>query len=372
MPLLGRNLRLLSGLNLMRYFSLHSVTKVFFAELTFPKGHLPVLGALRGIAILMVVFAHFTGNGKLLFGDPLPVNLGRYGVEIFFAISGYLMGGLLFCKKQQLRVFYVRRFSRIFPALLLYLTLVWACHFSLGAPFEALPFTSTWFFFTNYLLAVDVTFLHRDFGHLWSLCIEEHSYMLLSIIAIITRRFWSKDLKIILFVAVLFMCMGVYYSVILKMDYRESYWRTDARAASIFLASFIAVTMERRTLCQFRASWPIGLISLLMGLVFNASYFPDVVKYTLGSACTAFAVCSLASAQINWESRTINFSVSLLCFFGLISYSFYLWQQFFSARVNGWMNFAALMICIIVSIFSFVFIEQPARRKINAYFLKKH
>ena len=72
----------------------------FFTELTLPSGHYPTLGALRGVAMLMVVFAHFTGNGARLFGEPLPINVGRYGVEIFFAISGYLMGGILFCKKE--------------------------------------------------------------------------------------------------------------------------------------------------------------------------------------------------------------------------------------------------------------------------------
>jgi peptidoglycan/LPS O-acetylase OafA/YrhL len=341
----------------------------FKNELTFPAKHLPVLGALRGLAILMVIFAHFTGNGKLFWGTSLPINLGRYGVEIFFAISGYLMGGILFCKKQEIKIFYCRRFSRIMPALFLYLTFVWAYHISMGYSPGEIPFISTWLLFSNYLLSSDLSVLHRDFAHVWSLCIEEHSYMLLSLIAVISRKWWANDLIKILFVAILFMAIGVVYSVVLEMDYREAYWRTECRAASIFMAAFIAVSLQRNTSHSWNGNWVIGAGALLFALIFNASYFPDALKYTIGSILTSVAVCSLARAEVRWT--LVKPIITLLCYIGLISYSLYLWQQFFSAKYHGIWNYIAIIACIIVAALSFIFVEQPMRRKINSFFFRK-
>lgn len=337
-------------------------------ELTYPKSHYVTLGALRGIAILMVVFAHFTKNGAIIFGEPLPINLGRYGVEIFFSISGYLMGNILFCKKQALRDFYVRRFSRIVPALVFYLAVVWTYYLLVGYSPEKIPFISTILMFSNYILAADITSLPRSLAHVWSLCIEEHAYILLSLIAIITRRWWSGDLSKILFVTVLFFAIGFYYSVVLEMNYREAYWRTESRAASIFMAAFIGVKLERHSSLIKNGNWTIGLTSFFIALIFSTSYFPDVIKYTLGSVCTAIAVCTLARAQISL--KWLKLPISILCFLGLISYSLYLWQQFFSARFHGWYNIAALFICLLCSIFSFVFIEQKCRHKINNHFTR--
>ena len=66
----------------------------------------------RGIAISMVLCGHFY-DIKWLWED-------RMGVDIFFVLSGMLMSIILFDKRQSLKDFYIRRLSRIYPALLVF------------------------------------------------------------------------------------------------------------------------------------------------------------------------------------------------------------------------------------------------------------
>ncbi len=95
---------------------------------------IPELDGLRGLAILMVVSLHytmFTGRGpehtvfaKLVRG----FGFGWAGVDLFFVLSGFLIGGILLEAKNSdryFKTFYARRIYRIFPLyyfwLLLYL-----------------------------------------------------------------------------------------------------------------------------------------------------------------------------------------------------------------------------------------------------------
>jgi peptidoglycan/LPS O-acetylase OafA/YrhL len=69
--------------------------------------HIVALDVWRGIAISILLIGHFF---------PVPrLDFGSLGVELFFVLSGYLIGRLLFLSKPTpLGVFYRRRISRIF------------------------------------------------------------------------------------------------------------------------------------------------------------------------------------------------------------------------------------------------------------------
>ncbi|WP_420712373.1 acyltransferase family protein [Niveibacterium sp. 24ML] len=69
-----------------------------------PRVRVGLLDSWRGLAIAMVLLGHFVpglGIDALVYG----VNAGRVGVELFFALSGYLIGGILFRDNQSLPVF---------------------------------------------------------------------------------------------------------------------------------------------------------------------------------------------------------------------------------------------------------------------------
>jgi len=83
------------------------------------------LDGWRGVSILLVLIGHFTG---------LPaIRWGQLGVELFFALSGRLMAQILFVDGFPLRPFFARRFSRVWPGLLV-LVLVLMALSSYGWP----------------------------------------------------------------------------------------------------------------------------------------------------------------------------------------------------------------------------------------------
>jgi peptidoglycan/LPS O-acetylase OafA/YrhL len=81
----------------------------------------PMLDAIRGLAILLVTYYRFGGGSPdfATAGEGLPLHdVGRRGVELFFVLSGFLITGILHDAKQKpyfFRNFYARRTLRIFP-----------------------------------------------------------------------------------------------------------------------------------------------------------------------------------------------------------------------------------------------------------------
>jgi peptidoglycan/LPS O-acetylase OafA/YrhL len=142
--------------------------------------HLPGLDGLRCLAILPVLWHHATP--RLL---PGVLGKGAVGVDLFFALSGFLITTLLLRERREngvikLGAFYARRSLRIFP--LYYVVLAFyalralqtqvgsevARHFLHGLPFHA-TYTANWFL--DYAVPHPVMFAFS-----WSLCVEEQFY----------------------------------------------------------------------------------------------------------------------------------------------------------------------------------------------------
>src|SRR6266446_3030301 len=86
------------------------------------SGRVPELDGIRGIAIGMVLVGHFfmivSRPGSLLAYALVPLRLMWSGVDLFFVLSGFLIGGILLDARDSsnyFRVFYTRRFFRIVP-----------------------------------------------------------------------------------------------------------------------------------------------------------------------------------------------------------------------------------------------------------------
>src|ERR1700722_2581781 len=93
---------------------------------------IPELDGVRGIAILCVIYWHYFCNPAVRNFDPFVLFLRRIGVfswggvDLFFVLSGFLLGGILLANKESpnlFRAFYVRRCLRIFPLYFLWLFL---------------------------------------------------------------------------------------------------------------------------------------------------------------------------------------------------------------------------------------------------------
>ena len=152
----------------------------------------PGLDLLRAIAIVWVMVFHsylagYMGGGVLRWS-------GWMGVDLFFALSGFLIGAQVLdplARGGRLDVadFYLRRAFRILPAYLVVLAvyLIWP---SLREVPGMMP---AWQFFT-YTLNLFIDPSHAAFSHAWSLCVEEHFYLLFPAMAVLLawRGSWRK------------------------------------------------------------------------------------------------------------------------------------------------------------------------------------
>ena len=173
------------------------------------RGHIPALDGLRGIAVLMVLVCHFWDPAESFINLAHPF-IGpalskatsgcRFGVELFFVLSGFLITGILLDSRgnsNYYRAFYMRRLLRIFPLYYvalaaIFLILPKVCNFDLAAQ----EISSRQFWLWTYLSngpwsggAWDNSHIFH-LGHFWSLCVEEHFYLVWPLVVYVvpTRR----------------------------------------------------------------------------------------------------------------------------------------------------------------------------------------
>ena len=150
------------------------------------------LDTLRSLAIFAVIVFHlldFGGDHTLpAWLEPI-AQYGWIGVDLFFVLSGYLIGSQLLKpyargERPGLWGFYRNRFYRILPAYLVVLAAYywipkWPEFDGIGSPWRYLTFT-----FNLWLPASRAL----PFSHVWSLCVEEHFYLLLPLIVLVLMR----------------------------------------------------------------------------------------------------------------------------------------------------------------------------------------
>jgi peptidoglycan/LPS O-acetylase OafA/YrhL len=140
-------------------------------------GRLPGLDLVRAVAILWVMAFHAHAAGLISDDHPV-IAQGWIGVDLFFALSGFLIGGQLFrpfARGEPARMdrFYARRLFRTLPPYLVVLALYFALPVWREQPLIQ-PFWQFASFTEN--LFVDMR-APKAFSHVWSLCIEEQFYL---------------------------------------------------------------------------------------------------------------------------------------------------------------------------------------------------
>jgi peptidoglycan/LPS O-acetylase OafA/YrhL len=146
------------------------------------------LDTLRTVAIILVLAYHYmvVVSGKNTFG--FMTEIGWAGVDLFFVLSGYLIGNQILSKiaqgrKFSLKKFYIKRLLRTLPNYYFILALYFIFPLALGGSDTA----SAWRFLTfmqNFGLHPGQTFTHS-----WSLCIEEQFYLILPAVVLLIAGF---------------------------------------------------------------------------------------------------------------------------------------------------------------------------------------
>jgi peptidoglycan/LPS O-acetylase OafA/YrhL len=313
------------------------------------------LDGWRGLAILLLLIGHFL---------PVPgINLGDAGVNLFFVLSGLLMAKILFIDAVGIPTFYRRRVSRIFPPVFFFLVTVIIGYSSVGLPVSWAEAAAAATFLNNYFPGEPGASV-MPFGHIWSLCVEEHAYVVLSLITIAARARIVNTKAATGAVAFICALAGVAYWLTYHGQRLESdrWIHSEVSAFGIFASAFLLLRFNVKEKSTLPASVFPALIGF--GLAMHWWSVPAPVRTFVGVSAFALAINLLDRAPKIVQSAL---SFRPLRQLGLWSFSIYIWQQPFYLYVHrhGMPGFFGLGCAVLAGIASFYLLERPARAYLN-------
>jgi peptidoglycan/LPS O-acetylase OafA/YrhL len=321
---------------------------------------IPYLDGWRGVAILLVLYSHFfVGAG------------GDLGVALFFVLSGFLVSDLLFQRQTSIGTFFWRRATRILPTFWLYLGVVaaytaWLQPVPYAVPLDEMA--ATLVFLRTYFPADQSIWSNRwPIGHLWSLNVEEHAYLALGLVAVLLRATGARLLlRALMLACVGAMCLVIaYYARTPPAGASPWILRTECAALGLMASAWIHASRPLATRALLRqghgAITPLALGAALLCYLPGAPY---LAAPGLAPLLLAVAVNYLDCAP----ARLLRLlSLPLLRWFGLCSYSLYMWQQpFYKAMtLYGLSRPMALALALAAGTGAFYLFEHPVRRYLN-------
>jgi peptidoglycan/LPS O-acetylase OafA/YrhL len=285
----------------------------------------PDIDGLRAIAVLLVVLYH-------AFPEAMPG--GFVGVDIFFVISGFLITGIIARELEMQRFsllgFYNRRIRRIFPALIVVLSVVLVLGWLWMLPAAYAQLSSDVFasaaFFANIALLLqsgyfDVEAAKKPLLHLWSLGIEEQFYLLWPLILMLAARL---RLSLFMVASVIGLASFALNVALIGSHPVATFYLPFTRAwellAGAALACGFGSLSQRAAASNWRAAMGILLVAIAAAILDTTFAFPGwwAALPVLGGAL-------LLSAPAAWGCRHVLASPAMV-FIGLISYPLYLWH----------------------------------------------
>jgi peptidoglycan/LPS O-acetylase OafA/YrhL len=299
------------------------------------------LDVLRAVAVLLVIVAHTKGPRArepdvVEFAWQIVQRGGWSGVDLFFVLSGFLVGGLLLVEQREhgrLRIgrFLVRRGLRIYPAFYVYVafTIAAALFFGKKVPLERV--LAECLFVQNYWRGV-------WWGHTWSLAVEEHFYVLLPLLLVALTAFnarrgrppFSGLVAVFVFVAIGCLALRVQGAFTTKYWHRADVYPTHLRIDSLLFGVVLAWAWHvhgdvvRPLLAKHGRVLALLGALLVLPIFFVPIQAPWVHSFgfTLLSLGYGAIVLGLVAA---WTPQARAWR--LLAMIGRHSYSIYLWHR---------------------------------------------
>ena len=310
------------------------------------KGKVVEIEGLRGIAILLVTMHHFwpESSGFYEFFSPL-VHLGWIGVDLFFVLSGFLIGGILLDTKQNsnyFKNFYIRRFLRIFPlyylfVISLFIIVPFGQSLLHGIAYGQTEFikesgSPLWYllFLGNIREAITGVEPAYFLAPLWSISIEEQFYLLSPLLI---YKATDRQLKIVLAVLIclspLFrLTMFEYFPDNERMQYLATISRFDNLSAGLVLAMLVR---SNYFVSKKLISSALIVLSIAMAVIFS---FDGFNRFTF--FCRVFGYSMLALyffTFVLWTIQNRGLAITallrnkVLVYLGGLCYGLYLLQR---------------------------------------------
>jgi peptidoglycan/LPS O-acetylase OafA/YrhL len=333
------------------------------AEDSKENAHIPELDGIRGVAIALVLLFHYfyvpavVTPGGLAWHALAPLRIGWTGVDLFFVLSGFLIGGILLDARRSsnyFRTFYIRRFYRILP---LYALVVCVCYLQTvmlehgHAPEFSwmlqgrLPWFSYLFFVQNFWMAARTTFGTWGLGGTWSLAIEEQFYVTLPLLIWLYE---PKRLQKVLFAAVVaapvirtLFCIGWPHKWMLPFALMPC--RADALLLGV-LAAIAMRTPTYRTWIENHGRLILGVIFVLLlgcAVLIHVSSSPDsrlmqTFGYTWMALLYVLGLVYALTQKSSLISRVLR--VAALRSLGKIAYGVYLLHAYVIVLLTAWIS----------------------------------
>jgi peptidoglycan/LPS O-acetylase OafA/YrhL len=287
------------------------------------------LDFIRGLAIIAVMGFHFhsypTGSAVIAAIEYPLKSFGHEGVNLFFTLSGFLVGGLLLKQyAQEGRIdagrFIVRRIFKIWPA---YYVLI-LFHVIVGRH----P--------ANTFLVQNLTHMQNYFGssiaQTWSLAVEEHFYLFLPLLLIFLARFKTRVDAILavlgaICVAVLVArCIAVAHGQIDQTFFYTQY-RIDSLLFGVMLAALYWMKPAvYRALAERKLLLVVMVVGLVLWLVLGTRNV--ALDQSVGYTIQAIGFCALIVLTLEYSSQVRGFFVyRVVGWIGVYSYGIYLWHS---------------------------------------------
>jgi peptidoglycan/LPS O-acetylase OafA/YrhL len=298
------------------------------------KTYLPTLDGWRGIAVIGVILYH--GRGAFFSFNSIPTRLAAHcylGVDVFFAISGFLICGLLLREYEEtgdisLRRFYIRRCFRILPPYYVSLAAICAAGVFLALPINFTDVPSCLLFYRNYRpLGMD------EYGgfytaHYWTLAIEEHFYLLWPMLLMLVKpkRAGKSAFLLAMMVFAWRTIEGRFHLLADVLPQANLLSRTDIRIDALLWGCLAAIYFPdiRRLAARLHFSqlWfvPATIIVIAQKLNPAGETLLDAVLLPLLIVSTVIQPRSVLGRVLEWQP---------LRWVGSISFSLYLWQELF-------------------------------------------
>ena len=335
------------------------------------RSHLPSLDGLRAIAAFLVVLYHCF----------LPALPGGMGVLAFFVLRGFLITWLLLKEEERygkvsLKLFYVRRSLRIFPAFYAYWLLLMGAHVIARKQIAMGQAIASLFYVGNYYQAI-VGDPQTGLSHTWSLGVEEQFYLLWPITFLWLKGNGRRVRFLLWSIAGVWLYRELLVLVI-HAPQQYIYEAFDTRADHLMIGCLLAVALREglwTPLWRSLVAIP-SLVWLTLGLLACSvvctdrygSIYRDAVGFIVDPILIAILIVQVIAHSSVGFAAVLNWR--WVRYLGTISYGIYLYHGhaiLVADKMTGTLPkvismFVGILSVVAVASASYWFLEEPLLR----------
>lgn len=299
------------------------------------KGRNVAIDFLRCMAIILVMFRHLVISGNSIperFATFLNA-AGWVGVDLFFVLSGFLVSGLIFKEYEKDQSFnplsfLIKRGFKIYPTFYLFLGITWG----MSVLFHYANTESNTKYIYEALFICNYTKLEPIHAWLWSICVEEHFYILLAIVITILiklKLISIRSFTVIYFVFFAIALFGRIHNLPMTnffLDYTPSHLHFDA----LFFGVLLCIIYRQKPQLKWNSTilTILSLIGISLPFIFSFNdlryqEFVIIVLVATNPVCYGYLMVRMLNVRRAWMKPFAyvgKYSYSIYLFHGLINH----------------------------------------------------